>query len=405
MNNLFKMAIRDLGRNRRRSFFSSLALGIGLALLLLMAAVIEGEMRKSLETSIQLQSGHLQVRAQSYDENKTSLAWKDLLENPDQVAAQIASLPLVTVATPRLFANGIITTSDQTAGVRILGIDPASPAYDPFRAGMVTGEFITADDREGVLIAQSLADKLDLAAGDTFNLLVNTSSGEVDEQPFIIRGIYTTHTPGFDDITIFMPLAKAQAITRTDGYASTVFVMLQDPLQTAAVVAALQTSQYKAITWQEMNALIVQFEGMANAFIYVLYLIVMAITATVVVNTLIMTVFERTREIGILTAIGMRGWHIMVMFFAESALLAVGGIGIGFILGGVLVAYFNKFGVYIGNMGITGMLLGDRIYAILTLNDAVSLTILALVVTLLAALYPALLAARMEPVQALHGGK
>src|SRR4030065_471509 len=101
------MAIRDLGRNRRRSFFSSLGLGIGLALLLLMAAFIQGEMGSAMDATIRLQSGHLQIRAQSYDESKTSLKWEDMVENPDQVAEQIASLSPVKVATLSLFASGI----------------------------------------------------------------------------------------------------------------------------------------------------------------------------------------------------------------------------------------------------------------------------------------------------------
>ena len=100
MLNIIKMAYRDLGRNRRRSFFSALALGLGLALLLLMAGVIQWELRDSTDKTIRLQSGHLQVRAQSYNEDKTSLAWSDLIENPDAVAAQIASLAPVQVATP-----------------------------------------------------------------------------------------------------------------------------------------------------------------------------------------------------------------------------------------------------------------------------------------------------------------
>jgi ABC-type lipoprotein release transport system permease subunit len=117
-----------------------------------------------------------------------------------------------------------------------------------------------------------------------------------------------------------------------------------------------------------------------------------------------MAVFERTREIGILSAIGMRGGRIMAMFFAESSLLAVGGIGMGLMLGGLMVAYLTRYGIFIGNMATT-ILLGERIYAYLTLNDAITLTIAVFVVTLLAALYPAMLAARMDPVQALHGGK
>jgi ABC-type lipoprotein release transport system permease subunit len=120
MTQLFKMAIRDLGRNRRRSFFSALALGMGLALLLLMASVIKGEMRGSMESSIRLQSGHIQVRAPSYDEDKTSLAWEDLIDNPDQIAAQIRSLAPVKVATPRLFASGILARATSRSGCALL---------------------------------------------------------------------------------------------------------------------------------------------------------------------------------------------------------------------------------------------------------------------------------------------
>lgn len=97
----------------------------------------------------------------------------------------------------------------------------------------------------------------------------------------------------------------------------------------------------------------------------VLYLIILAITATVIVNTLVMAVFERTREIGILSALGMRSGRIMAMFFAESAMLALGGILIGLIIGGAMVAYFGSVGYYIGDYGVTGMLFSERIYAIL----------------------------------------
>ena len=159
MIQLIKMAYRDLGRNRRRSFFSSLALGMGLALLLLMAAVVDGEMRGAMESTIRLQSGHLQVEANSYDENRTSLAWEDLIEDPDQVAAKIATLAPVKVATPRLFASGIVAAGDESVGVRIIGIDPPSTANDPFRDGLVSGEFLKADDREGLLIGQPLAER------------------------------------------------------------------------------------------------------------------------------------------------------------------------------------------------------------------------------------------------------
>ncbi len=401
----FKLAYRNLGRNRTRSLLSSLAVAVGMALLLLMVAMIDGEMRGALQNTIRLQSGHLQIRPASYDENKISLKWDDLIANPDEVIAKIKSLPQVTLATPRLMASAILTFGDESKGVQILGVDPASAANDPFRAGLVAGDFLQAADREGVLIGQLLADKLNLSVGDALNLLVTTSNGDVNEQLFTIRGIFTTRTPGLDGSTLLMPLEKAQAITATENHVSAIFVLLQNDTQAEPVAQALQSSNLKILTWQEQNQFIVQFEDYANAFFVILYLIVLGITATVVTNTLVMAVFERTREIGILAAIGMKGRGIMAQFLAEAALLATGGVIGGLILGGVMVYFASTKGFYIGDFGLTGVLFEDRIYAHLTLSNTLTLGIVTYIITLIASLYPAWLAARMEPVDALHGAE
>jgi ABC-type lipoprotein release transport system permease subunit len=407
MIQMLKLAFRNLGRNRRRSFFSALAMGLALALLLMMASFIEGEMGNAIESTIRLQSGHLQVRAATYDEAKTSLKWEDLIENPEQVAAPIASLAPVAAATPRLYASGFITTRNEAAGVRVIGIDPNSEANAPYRQGMVEGAFLAPDDREGVLIGQSMARRLDLSTGDTVNLSVNTSSGDVDEQPFTIRGIYSTGTSGFDSLTVFLPLAKAQAFTGAENRASTIFVLLNDTAQTEAVVAALQAPGYKVLTWQDMNELLIQTEQLSSSYMGFFYLIVLGIAATVIVNTQIMSVYERTREIGILSAIGMRGRRLMAIFLTECGLLAVGGILLGLIVGGVVIAYLTRYGFPLNfeGFGITGMLFSDTIYTRLTVQDTVQLTLMSFIVTLLAGLYPAVLASRMEPVAALRAEK
>lgn len=403
MAQIFKLAYRNLWRNKTRSILSALAVGIGMSLLLLMASVLEGEMVGALQNTIRLQSGHLQVRPASYDENKISLKWEDLIENPDAMVEKIKTLPQVTVATPRLTASAILTIGDESKGVQILGIQPDSEANKPFRDGLLSGEFIQADDREGIMVGVTLAEKLDLKVGDQVNLLVTTSNGDVVEQLFTIRGIFTTRTPGYDESTIFMPMAKAQAITATENHASLIFILLQDDAQAEAVAEALHSDSLKILTWREQNQFIVQFEDFANVYFVFLYLIVLGITATVVTNTLVMAVFERTREIGILAAIGMKGRGIMAQFLAEAALLASGGVLFGLLIGGIMVGYFAVNGIYIGDYGVTGVLFEDRIYAHITTQNIVNLAIITYIVTLIASLYPARLAARMEPVEALHG--
>jgi ABC-type lipoprotein release transport system permease subunit len=406
MIQILKMAFRDLGRNRRRSFFSALAVAAGLALLILMASVIEGEMGSAIESAIQLQSGHIQIRAKTYDENKSSLKWADLVENPDQVAGQIAAINQVKVATPRLYASGFLSSGTQSAGARITGIDPLSPASDPYRLGVISGSYLNPDDRDAVLIGKPMAEKLNLKAGDNVSLSLNTSDGNVQDQTFIVKGIYTTNTYGFDSATVFLPLAKAQAMTQTENHASTIFILLNETAQTDAVVAALKIpSNLEIKTWKDLNALFVEWEGLAQSYIYIFYMIILAITASVIINTLIMSVYERTREIGILSAIGMRGGGILGLFLAESSMLAVGGVLMGVVIGVLGTLYFNANGFYIGNMGLTGIMITDTIYAKLTIANIVNLTILTFVVTLLSGLYPAVMASRMQPIAALRAEK
>ena len=151
----------------------------------------------------------------------------------------------------------------------MIGIDPNSAANQIFRKGLIAGDFLTADDREGILIGKPLADKFGLKPGGQISLLVNTSNGDVSEQLFTVRGIYTTNTSSYDLSTVFMPLAKAQTITGAQDHASTIFVLLQNRDQADAVAAALKSPAYQILTWRQANELIIQTEDFANAFLYV----------------------------------------------------------------------------------------------------------------------------------------
>jgi len=401
MINYFKMAYRNLGRHRRRTILSGLALAMGTALLMFIAAFFEGEMRSAMESTLHLSSGHLQVRDADYDPDKLSVAWDYLIENPDHLAAQIAALGPVETATPRLVASGIVTVKDDSAGVEILGVDPASSANDPYR--IVEGQFVAADDREGILIGYPLAQSMGLKVGDQVSLLVNTSEGAVDEQLFTVRGIYSTSTTAYDKGIVLLPLAKAQSFSGAENHASMIFVLLKDREQADAVKAAIPSANFQVKTWRELNSLLVLVNDFSNAYLAVINLIILGVTATVIVNTLLMSVFERTREIGILSAIGMKGRQIVSLFLAEASLLALGGIAAGGLIGWALSLYFGKVGIFFGDLGMSAdLLFEDRIFTFLTIDSALNTVITAFVITLLASLYPARMASRMEPVEALR---
>jgi len=406
MNYILKMSLRNLARNKRRSIFSALAVGLGTALLLFMSATIRGEMLGSLDLTINLYTGPFQIHTEDYKDSNMSLKSADMIENPLDISEQIESIKQVKVATPRLDASAVLAFKNETIGVQVMGVDPPSPANDIYREGLVEGEFLSADDREGVLIGYPLAESLNLGVGDPITLIVNTSDGNADEQQFTIRGIYNTDTPAFDKATIFMPLSKAQTITRTEDHASMIYILLNNMDDTDAVKAAINAPGYVIEDWRETNKLIVLVEKLSNAMMFFFNLMVLGVTSTVIMNTLLMAVYERTREIGILSALGMKAKQVKALFLSEATVLALAGVLAGLAIGIPLVWYFSQVGFVIGDLGVSansGFMFGNKIYPDMTnLADVVSVSLAGILITIASGYYPASQAAKMEPVDALQ---
>lgn len=402
MKTIFSLALRNLGRNKRRSFFSALALSIGVALLFLMTGFLNGEMESAIRQTINLQSGHVQLRSLNYNASKTSLKLEDLLLNPFPVANAIQDDPRVLDATPKLLLTGVLNQGDDTISIRIIGIDPDAEANRFYKTGLLSGSYMTNDDRNGIMVGNMLADRFGVSAGDSLKLLVNNNDGSITEQIFTVRGIYTTNVQAFDRITVLMPLPKAQTIGGVEGYASYIFVLLNDIKDTEGVKTALANPTYKVETYRDMNEMLTLFEDVASDYFGILYLIVLGITATVVMNTQLMAVYERTREIGILTSMGMKGRTILSIFLAEAGFLAIGGVIMGIILGWLAVKGFAINGFNYGEMGLD-MMMSNTIYPFLETKNYFELSMYGVIVTIIAGIYPAYLAAKLEPVEALHG--
>ncbi len=407
---LWQIAWRDLGRNRRRSFFTLMAVALGLALLIFINGLIAGVMNEAVENNIRLRTGHVQLRAPSYEEQKYSLAWDDLLDNGEELAAQASALPQVASAAPVLWAVGILNTPDDTTNLQVYGIDVGSDFYAPVRNGLVEGEFLAADDRNGILVGKRLADSMGLAPGSKVSLAVLDADGQPQEQVYTVRGLFRSGAVSYDENSVFMPLSKAQAVTNTGDRASAVTILLHNQEDAEAVAAALRSSpsvgtEVQALTWRELNQVFLQTMEVGLRFYLVLDFIVMLVVAVIIANTLLMAVFERVREMGILAALGMKGRQIMGMFLLEAVALGLLGIIVGAALGTAIVIYMSSNGIYMGEEvagSVENIALGATMYTRLVPSTIANLSLATLVVILLASLYPAWFAARLEPVQALH---
>lgn len=402
---LWTIAYRDLLRNRRRSILTLLAVALGLALLIVINGLIAGMLDDALQNNIRLRTAHLQLRAASYEERKVSLLWQDLLENPTSLVARMNVMAEVETATPVLWANSILSTGDESVNLQLIGIDPTAEFYAPVREGVVAGDFIAPDDREGIMLGKPLADSLGVGVNQKVNLALINADGQVDEANFTIRGLFSTGILSYDESAIFIPLSKAQAFTGARERASAIIVLLHQRDEADTVAAAVQTPEVATFTWQNLNKLFLETVDTALSFYVILDGIVILIVAVIIANTLLMAVFERIREIGILAALGMRRWQIMQMFLIEAFILGLAGVGVGFALGSAGVAYLSQVGIPLGaSAGAAGsnFPIGSTMYAHFVPDTFMWLSVWTLIIVLLTAIYPARFAARQEPVDALH---
>jgi ABC-type lipoprotein release transport system permease subunit len=404
LTKLWTIGYRDLLRNRRRTVLTMIAIALGLALLIMMNGLIAGIMEDAMQNSIRLQTGHVQVRAETYPEDKLSLQWKDLLADAETLAAQAAAMPEVRAAAPVLWASTVLNTREDSVGLQVYGIDTASPIYAPIRESIIDGAFLSPEDRDGLLLGRRLADSLGLSAGDRVSLTLVDANGQPTEAIFAVRGLFSSGVTVYDESAVFLPLDKAQAFTVTGDRASTVMILLNRQEDAGLVAAALQTPGHDVLTWEELNLLYIQAIETSLNFYMVLDAIVMLIGAVIVANTLLMAVFERTREIGILAALGMKRRQIMGMMLIEASILALAGVAVGVLLGLGLVAYFASNGIPLGDMGgaASNIALSSIMRARFVPVTFAWLALWTFIIAVAASLYPAWFAARLEPVRALH---
>jgi ABC-type lipoprotein release transport system permease subunit len=399
------IAYRDLIRNRRRTILTLVAVALGMMILIMMSGLIAGMVAGGLRDNIRLNTGHLQLRDDTYEIEKLSLLSRDLLQDSDSLISKAEALSEVQSAAPVLWASGVLSTVRESTGLAVTGIDPADDFHAPVRDGIVAGKYLKADDRGQILIGKRLADDMDIIVGQRVSLAMGGADGQVDEGIFTVTGLFNTGIINYDQNTVIMPLAQAQTFSNSGNRASSIIVMLKDQEDTAKVAAALQAPGIQVLTWEDLNAILLTLMETAGAFYYVLYIIVILVVAVLIANTLLMSVFERTRELGILASLGMKGRQIMLMVLFEAVILALLGVAAGLVLGATVVAYLARVGISFSAdaMGsIEGMALGSKMYPAFAPGDAITLSLLMFFIVSLVSIYPAWYAARMEPVKALH---
>jgi len=401
----FTIAYRNLVRNGRRTALTALVVALGLVVVMSFSALLEGMLGSMLADNIRVNTGHLQIRNENYEVDKASLLYQDLLEDGETLAAQIEALAEVQSAAPVLWSGGLLSTSQESLGVEIVGIDPDDAFHAPIKAGIIAGEFLKRDDRGRILVGQRLAQEMGITAGQRVSVAASDANGQGQEAIFTVAGLVDTGFPGIDQNRVILPLAQAQSFSGVGNRVSSIILMLQDREDAAKVAAKIQGPGTQVLTWRDLNSLLLQSWEAGVVYYYALYGIVFLVVASLIVNTLLMSVFARAREIGILASLGMKRVQILLLFLVEGILLGVLGIAVGWVLGLGAVSYLTFVGIPIPAETVSlieGFAFGTTMYGGFAPDQFALLSLMLLAIVALVSLYPAWYAARMEPVEALH---
>lgn len=404
-----KIAARGLLRNPRRALLTISATAFGLAAFVFLLSFVQGFLNQLVENSTGYIAGDLQVLHERF---RDDMAPEFSLPQSAKILEQVRTHAGVAAAAPRVQAQVLISSPVQSQIVVLVGIDPAIESRVTFLDRAVKeGRWLTAGANREVVIGRKLAKTLGIRLGEKLVVMTQAADGTFASSAFRLGGIYETESPSFDGAFAYVTLPSAQSMLGLGERISTVAVRLQDREQATAIATSLTKEinlpAISAQSWQILLPEIAQMFGFIGMAFRLIIGIVFSVVAIGVMNTLLMSVMERMREFGIMLALGTKPGEIVRMVVYEAIVLTLVGLLAGYLAGAAVVSYYATAGINLSRYttgvttipGLTGM-----IYPQLASRSVVLPAAALLVLSLVAALYPAWKAARLEPVKAIRHG-
>ncbi len=402
-----RIAWRNIWRQRRRTLLIAVGMGVTMSLLVFYDGLIGGFEQAIYGNAIQLLGGNIQVHAPGYNEKAGR---KPLLplENPDAVVQVAETQANVVVASKRIVTGGLVTNREGAFSVSIIGVETDKESLvTPVADTITSGRYLNPDDGDMIVIGQGLATAMDIVVGDRITLVGGSAHEQTRQRTMTIVGIYDVGVPSVEKTTIYMSLAEAQQLFGLDGQVTEIVISLKQIGQEPGVMSAInsQVPGYEVESWETSIPDLKQTMDMKTGVMGVFGVFMLGIAAIGILNLLLMAVFERTREIGIIGALGLRPGQIMLMFLLEGVLIGVLGAALGAILGTTFNWIFSVVGLdysQFADLTEYTALINGSIYTQLVPLKVLQHAFTVAIIAALAALYPAYEASRREPAEALH---
>ena len=397
------LALRNILRHRVRSAIALSTICFSVVALMLAGGFIEWIFWATREAAIQNGLGHIHVvRPGSLDQGMAN-PFSYLLPEASPELTALESDPETTVVAPRLDFGGLISHGDATLSFIGEGVDPDKEKLVSRVVQVSRGDGLSADDPKGVVIGQGLAVNLGVNVGDTVVLLATSSSGGTNGVEGHVRGFFSTEVKSYDDIALRVPISLARQLLKVSG--SSVWVMALDKTEHTREVVERLRSRFRAanltfIPWFDLSDFYAKTVALLSRQIDVVRVMIGLIIVLSISNVLIISVLERTGEIGTMMAMGTRRRVILRIFLVEGVMLGLVGGGAGLVLGLLLAHLISAIGIPMPPP--PGRSAGYSAQILITWQTAAAAFALALGTTALASPYPAWKASRLVIVNALR---
>lgn len=418
MKFLWNLAKKNLSRSRIRTSVSIIAIAFAILAVVFARGLINGMLESFFENHIHYKAGHIRVIDEEYKLKERLMSLNYTLdgfngEGYSEMSEKIKSVEGVEQIVPRLKFSAMVSLEDELVSMMGWGVDPLEEIkFMGIDKNITEGRMVQEGNKE-VVMGAGLLEKIGREVGEKVTILYTTPFGSFKGSTFQIVGKYQTDILALNDRLFFLPLSQAQRILEMPGEVTELLLITSNHDKAASVLPGLdelfshedESGKYTLQLWNKGYDLIELFDFAVKMYNSI-YIFIIILSCFVLVNTLIMIINERTREIGMMSALGLKSREILYLFTMEGAIIGILGSALGTVLGGILTKVFSVVGIDYSaafeGIESTDFLMSPIYYTVFSLENLVFSFTLGVVITTIACVIPARKAAKLEPTEALR---
>ena len=418
MKFLWNLAKKNLSRSRLRTSISIVAIAFAIFAVVFARGLISGVLESFFENHIHYKAGHIRVINEEYRLKERLMSLNYTVDGFNgkgysEMSEKIRSVEGVEQVVPRLKFGAMVSLEDELVGMMGWGIDPLEEIkFMGIDKNITEGRMVQEGNKE-VVMGAGLLKKIGREVGEKVTILYSTPFGSFKGSTFQIVGKYQSDIQGMNDKLFFLPLGQAQRILEMPGEVTELLLITSDHDKAASVLPGLnelfsqedESGKYLLQLWNKGYDLIELFDFAVKMYNSI-YVFIIILACFVLVNTLIMIVNERTREIGMMSALGLKSREILYLFTMEGAIIGILGSALGAVMGGIITRVFSVVGIDYSaafeGVDSTVWLMSPIYYTVFSLENLVFCFTLGVVIVTIACIIPARKAAKLEPTEALR---